>query len=219
MAGYISLAAFSIALAVGTIAWMLDFDFRFENEADRAIREFASSHRATDLRFPGAEHQPVRTQTGGPESYDLSSSALSFAEREIDAALQEHPSSSRHLFRRAQVHLLYMQPTPAIDLLERLRPFSPRDPALLGALGYAHYVRGRADKNLGELLRSIDFFNQALESAPQDAVLLFNAAIAQQRVGNRKEAAILYQRLLSLGEEDGWSKEASVRLLDVTRDP
>lgn len=159
----------------------------------------------------------MRAQQNLASEFDLSSSELSFVEQELDAALIADPGNSRNLFRRAQVHLLYLQPSSAIELLERLRPFSPEDPTLLGALGYAHYLRGRAERNAGDLLRASDFFERALRNQPENEELLFNAAIAQQRLGNRNEAIVLFQRFLKQGTDDGWAREARTRLRELSR--
>lgn len=215
-AAYAFLALCSVAMFLLAIAWVTDFDFRFEGDQERAIREFASSHRATDLRFPGADHQPIRPPNANARSFDLSSSALSFVEQEIDAALVNDPANSRLLFLRSQIHLLHLQPTEAIGILERLRPFAPKDPDLLGSLGYAHYLRGRADNEMREILRAIDFFEKALEADPHNSVLLFNAAVAYQRVNRREAAEKLFQQLLALEGSDGWTMEAKARLLEIT---
>mgnify|MGYP003888285283 CR=1 FL=1 len=215
---FYSLLAFcSMGMTAFFVAWLMDFDFRFEDERERAIREFASAHRATDLRFPGAAHQPVRSLGSNIRTFDLTSSALSFVEQELDSALVSDPGNSRLLFLRSQVYLLNLQPAPAIDILERLRPFSPEDPAILGSLGYAHYVRGRADSQMGDLLRALDFFEKALSIAPEDPVLLFNTAIVYQRLGKRDEAQRHFQKVLDRDSTSGWAMEAKARMIQLTR--
>lgn len=215
--GYVGLAMFSVLFAVFAALWVLDIDLTVEDEYERAIREFASKHRSTDLRFPGADHQPVKPPAGISGGFDLSSSQLSFVEQDLDSQLAKEPGNSRLLFLRAQVHLLNLQYAQAIDILDRLRVFSPDDPALLGALAYGHYLRGRAERNTAELLRAGDFFQQALRGKPNDEVLLFNAAITQQRIGNRGEAAALFGRFVALQREDGWTREAQSRMRDLRR--
>jgi len=215
--GYLGLAVCTLGLAAFAILWLHGVDLNFEDERQNAIREFASHHRLTDLRFPGAAHQAVSPPSGISSDFDLSSSALSFVEQEIDADLAQNPGDSRLLFLRAQIHLLRREPGPAIGILERLRPFSPDDPRLLGALGYAHYLRGRAERNVEALLRAIDFFNEALRVEPDDPVLLFNAAVAQQRVGNRKDAKSMYERFLSKRKGDAWEREALSRMRELER--
>ncbi len=216
-AGYAGLAIFTLAFALGCVVLLFDVDFRWEDSYQRAIRNFASGHRAIDLRFPGAEHQPIRPPQGLSADFDLSSSELSFVEQELDGELAKDPSNSRWILLRAQVHLLYLQPAPAIDLLERLRPFSPKDPDILGLLGYAHYLRGRANRNTAELLRAIDFFEQALSIDPSNQDLLFNAGIAQQRVGNRKQATARFESFLSQSPEGAWAREARNRIRELSR--
>ncbi len=206
-----------VAFAGTLVALLFDIELRMGDPRERVIREFASGHRATDLRFPGAEHQPIRPRQGLAADFDLSSSELAFLEKEIDAELADSPSDSRLIFLRAQVHLLYLQPGPAIDLLERLRLFSPRDPELLGALGYAHYIRGRAERNTGDLLRAVDLIDKALEAAPGNEVLLFNAGIAYQRLRKQGEASSRFRRFLEIAGEDGWAREARQRLRELER--
>lgn len=215
--GYLGLAGFTVLFALLAVVWLLDIDLTMEDDYERAIREFASQHRGSDLRFPGAGYQPVQAPAALARGFDLSSSHLTFVEQELDAGLAEDPGNSRLLFLRAQVHLLYLQYAPAIDILERLRVFSPEDATLLGALGYAHYLRGRAERNTGELLRASDFFHQALRSQPDDEVLLFNAAVTQQRLGNRTDATSLLERLLALNGNDGWAREARLRMRELRR--
>jgi tetratricopeptide (TPR) repeat protein len=211
------MAVMVVAFATIAVVVLFDLDPRLEDSRERILRDFAGTHRATDLRFPGAAHHPIRPRQGLAADFDLSSSELSFVEQEIEAELQAKPGNSRLMYLRALVHLVYLQPGPAIDLLERLRLFSPNDPELLGALGYAHYLRGRAERSTGDLLRSVDFLDQAIAVSPDDPVLLFNAGIVYQRLKNQKEAVSRFRRFLQVSPEDGWAAEARQRLRDLSR--
>ena len=215
---YTTLAMASLVVAFLAYAIATDFDLRFEGERERAIREYASAHRATELRFPGASHQVIRSGDTRNTDFDFSSSELSFVEQDIDADLERNPGNDQLLTLRAQIHLLRLQPAAAIDILDRLRPFSPKDPTLLGWLGYAHYLRGRSEREPRDMLRAIDFFESALTVDGQNPVLLFNAAVAYQRIGNRTAAERCFSALVALGKRDGWTREAEVRRMELTKD-
>lgn len=205
-----------LAMTVAGILWVSDF--RLEDDYELAIREYASANRGTDLRFPGAAWSPIRPRLRSGDGFDFSASALSIAEQELADALKRNPSDSRLLYLQAQIHLLYLREAPAIDILNRLLPFSPNDPDLLGALAYAHYLRGRQQRSMRDLLRSIDLFEKALEQRPVDEVLLFNAATAYQRARMHPRAEQLYRQLLQRDSEGNWAREVKGRLREVASD-
>lgn len=209
----IALALATVAIAALMAVWF--FDLSLEDRPTRIVRAYATEHRQTDLRFPGAGYSPVRSLRGLRQDYDFSAAELADLEEETKAQLARNPGDSQALFTMAQICLLRMQPLQAIDILERLRLFAPKDGELLGALAYAHYLRGRMTHETPDLLRSVDLFEKALEARPDDPVLLFNAATAAQRAELRAQAKSRYERFLTLESGTGWAVEARIRLREV----
>lgn len=212
------LATVGLALATVAIAGLLAiwyFEIDFQDRPTRIVLKYASEHRQTDLRFPGASYRPIRTVRGAQEDYDFSAAELADLEEELRVRIAERPGDSEALFAMAEVCLVRLQPLQAIDILERLRLFSPKDAKLLGALAYAHYLRARMTRQTPDLLRSVDLFEKALESAPDDPVLLFNAGTAAQRANLSLQAKARYERFLELETGTGWAVEARVRLREL----
>jgi len=108
-----------------------------------------------------------------------------------------------------------LQPLQAIDILERLRLFSPEDPKILGALAYGNYLLFKSTKETKDLLRSVDLFEAALKEDPSDPVLLFNAGAVAQHAKLREQARQRYIRFLAVEPDTGWAAEVKVRLREL----
>lgn len=199
----LGLATIIIAVILGI--WFFEIDFG--DSSRRFIEVYAAEHRQIDLRFPGAEYRPLKSIRTPDSGYDFSAADLANYEDDLKQRLKDRPGDSQSLFALAEICLVRMQPLQAIDILERLRLFSPKDPRVLGALAYGNYLRARASGEKRDLLRSFDLFERALEVSPHDPVLLFNAGVVAQRAGFLKRAGECYRRFLELESNSGWSEE------------
>lgn len=211
------LAFATLAIAGLLVIWLFDIDF--QDESRRAIRQYASEHRQTDLRFPGADYRPIRSIRIRGEDYDFSATDLTLLEEDLRAKLEQDPSNSETLFGLAEIHLLRLQPLQAVDILERLRPFTPDDPKLLGALAYGYYLRSRGNNQTRDLLRSLDLFEKALKADPDNPVLIFNAGTVAQRARMKEQATQHYKRFLLIENDTGWAVEVKVRLRELESGP
>lgn len=211
--GTLILAVASVAIAALFAVWFFEIDFG--DQSNRVIRDYATEHRQIDLRFPGAGYRPFRTIRPPDEGYDFTAADLAVYEEDLKQKLQEQSGDSEALFAMAEVCLLRLQPLQAIDILERLRLFSPKDPKILGALGYGNYLLFRSSKEARDLLRSVDLFEAALQASPDDPVLLFNAGTVAQRAKLREQAKRRYTKFLDVESDTGWAAEVKLRLRDV----
>lgn len=211
------LAFATLAIAGLLVIWLFDIDF--QDESRRVIRQYASEHRQIDLRFPGADYRPIRSIRIRGEDYDFSAADLAVVEEDLRTKLEQDPSNSEILFSLAEIHLLRLQALQAIDILERLRPFTPNDPKLLGALAYGYYLRSRGNNQTRDLLRSLDLFEQALQAEPDNPVLIFNAGTVAQRARMTEQANRHYTRFLAIENDTGWAVEVKVRLRELESSP
>ena len=211
--GTLMLAVATVAIAALFAVWYFEIDFG--NRSNPTIRAYATEHRQVDLRFPGAGYRPFRTSRPPDEGYDFTAADLANYEDELKQELQKQPGNSEALFAMAEVCLLRLQPLQAIDILERLRLFSPKDPKILGALAYGNYLLFRSSKETRDLLRSVDLFEAALAASPDDPVLLFNAGTVAQRAKLRDQAKARYKRFLAVESDTGWAAEVKLRLRDL----
>lgn len=211
--GTLALAVATLAIAALFAVWFFEIDFG--DQSHRIIRAYATEHRQVDLRFPGAGYRPYRTTRPMDEGYDFTAADLATYEEELKGELQRRPGDSDALFAMAEVCLLRLQPLQAIDILERLRLFAPKDARILGALAYGNYLVYRSSKETRDLLRSVDLFEAALAESPEDPVLLFNAGTVAQRAKLRDQAKARYTRFLALESDTGWAAEVKLRLREL----
>ncbi len=211
--GTLTLATATVAIAALFAIWFFEIDFG--DQSHRIIRAYATEHRQVDLRFPGAGYRPYRATRPMEEGYDFTAADLATYEEELKAELQRQPADSDTLFAMAEVCLLRLQPLQAIDILERLRLFAPKDPKILGALAYGNYLLFRSSRETRDLLRSVDLFEAALAASPEDPVLLFNAGTVAQRAKLHAQAKRRYTQFLALEPESGWAAEVKLRLREL----
>ena len=212
-AGTVILALASVSFAALFAIWFFEIDLR--DPSDRVIRAYATEHRQIDLRFPGAGYRPFRTIRPPDEGYDFTAADLAVYEDDLKKEIQEGTGDSESLFAMAEICLVRLQPLQAIDILERLRLFSPKDPKILGALAYGNYLLFKSTKETKDLLRSVDLFEAALKEDPSDPVLLFNAGTVAQHAKLREQARQRYIRFLAVEPDTGWAAEVKMRLREL----
>jgi tetratricopeptide (TPR) repeat protein len=211
--GTLTLAIAGIAIAGLFAIWFFEVDFGDQSRS--VIRAYATEHRQIDLRFPGAGYRPFRAVRPPDEGYDFTDADLAQYEEELKQKLRARPGDSETLFALAEVCLLRLQPLQAIDILERLRLFSPKDAKILGALAYGNYLLARRSNETRDLLRSTDLYEAALEVNPDDPVLLFNAGTVAQRAKLVERAKERYTQFLAIESDTGWAAEVRLRLRDL----
>lgn len=207
------LAVVTIVIAVIFAAWL--FEIGAGDPSRRFIEAYASERRQVDLRFPGASYQVVGALRPPDAGYDFALADLMNYEDDLKKQLKARPGDSETLFALAEICLVRLQPLQAIDILERLRLFSPKDPRILGALAYGNYLRARASGETRDLLRSADLFEEALEASPDDPVLLFNAGTVARRARLFQRARERYERFLEVEPDSEWSGEVKLRLREL----
>ncbi|MCC6265188.1 MAG: hypothetical protein IT169_16560 [Bryobacterales bacterium] len=211
--GIVILALASVAFAALFAIWFFEVDLG--DPSDRVIHAYATEHRQIDLRFPGAGYRPFRTIRPPDEGYDFTAADLAVYEDELKQEIQKKSGDSESLFAMAEVCLVRLQPLQAIDILERLRLFSPKDPKILSALAYGNYLLFKSTRETRDLLRSVDLFEAALKEDPSDPVLLFNAGTVAQHAKLRDQARQRYIRFLAVEPDTGWAAEVKVRLREL----
>jgi CHAT domain-containing protein len=200
--------AASLLIAVGLTAW-----WRTANNPDRMLAEAYTQSRIFDMRMPGAEFAEVTPEThlrGGATGRE--SSKLLEARANIEHHLEAAPEDAHWLQLEARSDILEEKFDPAIDILDRLVAAGPVTASLLLDDASAYFQRGAATGSENDRNTALDDLRRADELAPDDAIVLFNEAVAMEDRGQVMNAVETWNRYLRFERDPRWLGEGRRRL-------
>ena len=200
--------AASLLIAVGLTAW-----WRLANNPDRLLAEAYSQSRIFDMRVPGAGFAEVMPEThlrGGTTGRE--SSKLLEARANIEHHLEAAPEDAHWLQLEARSDILEEKFDPAIDILDRLLAAGPVTASLLLDDASAYFQRGAATGSENDRNTALDHLRRADELAPDNAVVLFNEAVAMEDRGQVMNAVETWNRYLRFERDSRWLAEGRRRL-------
>ncbi len=218
------------ALAVSVAATWLGMIALRPPSAERLLAQAYSEHRTMEVRMPDAKFAPVRVERGVGQSNLDKSPALLKAEALIGEQLRRHPNDPAWLEARARADMLDGNYDSAIKTLQRAleeeplpeksenkssdanQSAHPGSPSLLTDLGTAYYLRAESADRPIDYGSAIEYLSQALQKSPDDAIALFNRALACERMFLYTQAVDDWQHYLRIDPQGDWSNDARQRL-------
>ena len=206
-------AAALIVLGLGFGTWR---EFFFQTEVAKGTAALARAYRAerpVEARISALGYAPFESTRGaGKPTVDQLS--LNRAELILvdEAALNRNPASAHAL---ALLYLSEHKFDNAIDLFEEALKGEPNNARFHGDLGAAYLERAGANSDkpgLGDLARSLEESNRAIELDESLLESRFNKALCLQRMNAPTSAREAWEQYLKKDANSEWSKEARKKL-------
>ena len=204
-------AALVVATGGGWWAWIL---LRAPS-VEELLAQAYTEQRTIEMRIPGAKYAPMRVERGPGESNLKKRPALLKAEGLIAEGLQKSPNDPVLLQANARADLLDGNYNDAIKSLQLALLTRPDSPDLLADLGSAYFQRGEATGVTGDYGQAVESLAKALSKSPNNPVILFNHALACEKLFFYTQAIDDWQHYLSLDPKGGWADEAHTNLKRV----
>jgi|HubBroStandDraft_1064217.scaffolds.fasta_scaffold00079_19 cytochrome c-type biogenesis protein CcmH/NrfG len=205
-------------LAVAALAGVVGYPIwaRSPAHTERLLADAYTKHRQMEMRVPGAKWGPVRTQMGTESSSFNQPVELTDAVSNIKRGIDAHPDDPTWLQLQGRADLLDGKDEAAIVELERAHALRPADASILLDWGTALFEK--AEKTDPKLRAdAFERFSEGYRLKPDDPALLFNRALAAQRIPVYNEARDDWEKYLRIDPTSGWAQEARQHLNEVKK--
>jgi CHAT domain-containing protein/tetratricopeptide (TPR) repeat protein len=200
-------------LALSGFAWWRSDTVALESAKSLLARAY-TERRTLDLRIPGAQYGPTRLERGPSESGLSRPTSLIEAELLVSRRLKKNASDPRWLQARARVDLLNGNYEASIRSLHEALESQPDSPQLMADLASGYYEQAQATETPVDYGNAVEYLGEALARVPDDPVILFNRALACEKIFLYTQAIADWERYLQLDAQSGWSEEARQHLDD-----
>lgn len=206
------LAAAALAVAVGYPQWA-----RSPAHTEQLLAEAYTANRLTEMRVPGAQWGPVRTERSAGSSSSLNvPPALRDAQSNIGRGIEGHPNDPRWLRLQGEADLLDSHPDAAIPELERAHALLPGDTSILADLGAAFFQKAAQEDDPQLRTQAYERFAEGHRLKPDDPALLFDLALAAESAYAFTVARDDWNAYLRIDSKSRWAEEAQ-RHLDLVK--
>ncbi len=203
------------ALACAIVAFFIWNSQRETPEkVEKLLAQAYTEQRTMEMRIPYAAHADFKqTRSGETASLLSSPEALRKATDAIAANLKKNPDDPKWLLLSARLDLLAWNYEPALSTLDRINTPGATDSVdFLKTRSLALFEKAETEKNSQGYFEAIELLGKALETTPNDTVVLFNQAIVCEKVSAYQCATTDWQHLLKVETNAGWSVEAREHL-------
>ena len=174
--------ATAAACAIAFSVWYVQRDT--PEKVEKLLAQAYTNPRKVEMRYPDAKYADFRQPRSGESESRLNSpSALNRAAEQISEGLKKEPDNARWLMLSARLDLLDWNHKPALTTLDKIS-----DPQISSSSEYlmtralALYERAETLKEHQDYDEAVDLLSKALRKTPDDPVLLFNRAIACEKI-------------------------------------
>jgi tetratricopeptide (TPR) repeat protein len=201
-------------LAVVVVAGLVGIRLAREQDVNALLAQAYTEQRTIELRIPGAKYAPMRVERAKERSNTDKSPSLLKAE----TLISEHrgkPTSPAWLQAKARADILDHHYDSAITTLQQALETQPNSSSLLTDLGSAYYMQAEEKNYKPDYARAVDLLGSALAKSPDDPVVLFNHALACERISLFSKAFDDWEHYLKVDPQSAWSNEARANLQRV----
>lgn len=204
-------AALAAALVVGVV-----FKTQWTGGAAGAGRLLCraySDRREVEMRLSGCTvYGPMRSERGAGSSRLSQPPELMEAEARIARAIATHADDPEWLQLQGRADILEGREEAAIAELERAHTLRPNDASVLADLGTAYFQRAQKTADPKLYASAFEYLSQGVRLKPNDAALVFNRALAAEKIFACTEARDAWEAYLRLDSTSGWATEARAHL-------
>lgn len=181
-------------------------------EARRLLSRAYTSKRTIEMRLPGAAYGPMRVKLGpGTSDFERPPELLE-AEVLIVRGIQAHPDDPKWLHLQGRADLLDNKEDDAISALDRAPALDPQNTDVLSDLGIAWYQKADKASDLKQYAQAFDYLSKAVQLKPADPALVFNRALAAEKIFAFNEARDAWEAYLRLDSRTEWANIAREHL-------
>lgn len=210
-------AAAAVALVIAATLAFWPTPRPATEEAEQLLAEAYTEQRTLELRIPGAGHAPVRVERGPERSRLSRPPALLEAEALIARQLRNSPNDASWWHMRGRAELLDWKYEAAIKSLKRALDSQPDSAPIKVDLATAYFQRAEAEDRAIDYGMTIELLGQVLARHPDDAVALYNRAIAEERMFLYNQALTDWEHYLRVEPQGAWAREAQERLTQLRK--
>jgi tetratricopeptide (TPR) repeat protein len=173
-----------------------------------------TQQRTVEMRVPYAAYADFNQKRSGDNpSRSSFPPSLNQAADKIAKHLEKEPDDPKWLMLSARLDLLDWNYKSALSTLEKISDVRiAESPEYLMTRAFALFQKSEALKESQGYSEAVDLLDKALQKAPDDPVLLFNQAIACEKIHSYECAEGDWKRLLAVEKDPQWTTEARKHL-------
>lgn len=173
-----------------------------------------TEQRTTEMRVPYAAYGDFnQKRSGDNQSRSSLPPSLNLATDKIAKHLQKDPDNPQWLMLSARLDLWDWNYKSALSTLEKISDAKTvESPEYLMTRAFALFQKSEVLKESQGYSEAVDLLDKALQKAPADPVLLFNQAIACEKIHSYECAESDWNRLLAVEKDPQWTAEARKHL-------
>lgn len=205
------LAAAALAGGVVYPQWV-----RSPAHTGRLLAQAYSKHRPMEMRPRNAAWGKLQTQMGAETSSFNQPPELLEAISNIKRGIDSNPNDPRWLQLEGRADLIGGKDA-AISELERARALRPSDASILLDLGMAYFQKAEKSGDPKAYSQAYESFSDGLHFQPGDLTLLFDLALAAERIQTPDVARTEWENYLQKDSSGAWAAEARKHLDQVKK--
>jgi tetratricopeptide (TPR) repeat protein len=173
-----------------------------------------TQQRTVEMRVPYAAYSDFNQRRSGDiPSRSALPPSLNQAADKIAKHLEKEPDDPQWLMLGARLDLLDWNYKSALSTLEKISDAQVvESPEYLMTRAFALFQKSEALKESQGYSEAVDLLDKALQKAPRDPILLFNQAIACEKIHSYECAESDWNRLLAVEKDLQWTAEARKHL-------
>jgi tetratricopeptide (TPR) repeat protein len=183
----------------------------------RMLAQAYTEHRQMEMRLPGAEWGPERTEMGSESSSLSEPVALLDARGNIKRAVEGNPNDPRWLQLEGRAELLGGKEDAAIAELEHARSLRTSDSTILADLGAAYFQKAAKTDDPKLYSSAFEALSEGARMKPDDPVLAFNRALAAEHIFAFNVANEAWHTYLRMDSTSRFASEAREHLDKVKK--
>jgi tetratricopeptide (TPR) repeat protein len=173
-----------------------------------------TQQRTVEMRVPYAAYADFNQKRSGDiPSRSALPPSLNQAADKIAKHLEKEPDDPQWLMLSARLDLLDWNYKSALSTLEKINDARiVGSPEYLMTRAFALFQKSEVVKEIQGYSEAVDLLDKALQKAPDDPVLLFNQAIACEKIHSYECAESDWKRFLAVEKDPQWIAEARKHL-------
>lgn len=180
---------------------------------EKLLAQAYTEQRTMEMRIPYAAHADFKQTRGDNTSLLSSPEALRKATDVIAANLNKNPDDPQWLLLSARLNLLDWHYKAALSSLDKVADSKiNKSPEFLLTKSLASYEQSEVSKESQGYFLAVDLLGRALQETPDDPVLLFNRAVACEKIHSYECAISDWDRVLAIDKDPNWAAEARKHL-------
>ena len=209
---WVMVPALPVVALIAVGIWYLQRDTP-ETVAKLEAQAF-TEQRTTEMRLPYAAYADFKQKRSGDNpSRSTLPPSLNLAADKIAKHLEKEPDDPQWLMLSARLDLLDWNYKSALSTLEKITDTrTTESPEYLMTRAFALFQKSEVLKESQGYSEAVDLLDKALQKAPNDPVLLFNQAIACEKINSKECAESDWNRLLAVEKDPQWTAEARKHL-------